>query len=198
MGKRLTQEEVENRIKNSFFENVKLNSDYNGKRESIELLCLDCNFLWTTKAGNILYSSDNVKHHHCPNCIKIKNEQAKIITQCAFCQKDIVRFKSDIAKSKSGLCYCSKECGNRHKNELRKQSGEWDNSGNYRKKAFDVFEHKCAICGWKEDERVLEVHHINENRNDNDINNLIILCPICHKKLTLHLYKLNNNNLIKF
>lgn len=57
----------------------------------------------------------------------------------------------------------------------------------YRRNAFIAYEHKCAACGYNEDERILEVHHIDENRTNNKIDNLVILCPNCHKKLTLHL-----------
>jgi len=53
-----------------------------------------------------------------------------------------------------------------------------------------VYPHKCYVCGYNDDERILEVHHVDENRNNNDINNLKILCPNCHKKLSLHLYTL--------
>jgi predicted HNH restriction endonuclease len=45
-------------------------------------------------------------------------------------------------------------------------------------------------CGYDEDERILEVHHIDEDRNNNDIKNLCILCPNCHVKITYHFYEL--------
>ena len=63
-----------------------------------------------------------------------------------------------------------------------------ENGSNYRRNAFLSYPHKCDICGWNEDERISEVHHLDEDRNNNKIENLRILCPICHKKLTLHLY----------
>lgn len=66
---------------------------------------------------------------------------------------------------------------------------------NYRKKAFDNYEHKCAVCGWNEDEDILEVHHIDENREHNDLENLKILCPICHRKITSGKYQLIDNNI---
>ena len=52
---------------------------------------------------------------------------------------------------------------------------------------------KCEKCGnteWFGQPIALEVHHIDENRQNNDIHNLIILCPNCHKFLTLHLFSL--------
>ena len=44
---------------------------------------------------------------------------------------------------------------------------------------------------------MLEVHHIDENRQNNNPSNLIILCPTCHKKLTTHKYELKDNTIIK-
>lgn len=44
---------------------------------------------------------------------------------------------------------------------------------------------------WREDERILEVHHIDENRSNNEITNLIILCPICHRYISLSIYTLS-------
>ena len=65
-----------------------------------------------------------------------------------------------------------------------------ENIHNYRKNAFRYYPHKCAVCDWNEDEDILEVHHIDENRDHNELSNLIILCPICHRKLSSHKYKL--------
>jgi 5-methylcytosine-specific restriction endonuclease McrA len=62
----------------------------------------------------------------------------------------------------------------------------------YRERSFAKYEHKCAVCGWDEDEDVLEVHHIDENRSNNSIDNLIILCPTCHRKLTTGKYYLQD------
>ena len=49
---------------------------------------------------------------------------------------------------------------------------------NYRIRCFEHHEKKCAICG---ETRVLEVHHINCNHEDNSPLNLIPLCPNCHR-----------------
>ena len=56
---------------------------------------------------------------------------------------------------------------------------------------MEFYEHKCMCCGWDEDDRILEVHHIDENRKNSHISNLCLLCPTCHRKITLGYYKLN-------
>lgn len=186
MGKALTNEEVRQRVSENFVQKVNLIGDYVNRRTNICLKCLECGYEWTCPPASVIY---NDHEHKCPNCGVKKGQLFK----CGYCGKEVYRAPNVIEKNKTGFFYCSRECGNLHKNQLRKENGEWDNSLNYRKKAFETYEHKCAVCGWNEDEKVLEVHHIDENREHNTINNLIILCPICHKKLTLHLYKLTEN-----
>lgn len=186
MGK-LSQEEVSRRVQESFTQNVELISEYKSKRELVELHCLDCGHKWSTTAQNILYLSKCTKHA-CPNCGTQKNGQ---MFQCAYCGKEIYRVKSKIERNESGHFYCSTTCGNRHKNIIRESSGEWmQATSTYRRRALLTYEHKCAVCGWDEDERVLEVHHIDENREHNEVENLCILCPICHRKITLAYYTL--------
>ena len=57
---------------------------------------------------------------------------------------------------------------------------------NYRKLAFEYYDPVCAYCGFGIPE-ILEVAHINGNRKDNEIRNLVILCPTCHKMLDVDL-----------
>ena len=42
---------------------------------------------------------------------------------------------------------------------------------------------QCPFC-YNEDVDHFEVHHIDSNAENNDITNLIMLCPICHSKIT--------------
>ena len=57
---------------------------------------------------------------------------------------------------------------------------------NYRKRAFASYPPICAHCGFGIT-AVLEVAHIDGNRQNNDVANLVILCPNCHKMLDLDL-----------
>lgn len=60
------------------------------------------------------------------------------------------------------------------------------NRVNYRKLAFAHYDPLCAHCGFGV-LAVLEVAHLDCNRQNNDIANLVILCPNCHKMHDLDL-----------
>jgi hypothetical protein len=57
---------------------------------------------------------------------------------------------------------------------------------NYRKLAFEHYPPVCAHCGFGIAD-VLEVCHIDCRRTNNNISNLVILCPTCHKMHDLDL-----------
>jgi hypothetical protein len=57
---------------------------------------------------------------------------------------------------------------------------------NYRKLAFDRYDPLCAHCGFGVP-AVLEVAHLDGNRSNNELPNLAILCPNCHKMHDLDL-----------
>ena len=193
MGKSLTQEEASIRIHEAFEENVELISEYKNKITDVILKCNECGYIWKNKAHNVMYLQSGVNKHHCPKCYENKAKTPYIELKCDYCGKIFKRRKSDIKDTT--YHYCSITCGNRHKANLLVT----ENSKNYRLKAFQKYPHKCACCGYDEDERILEVHHIDSDRNNNDIENLMILCPNCHRKITLKYYKLDNKkqNLIK-
>ncbi|KKM82780.1 hypothetical protein LCGC14_1316190, partial [marine sediment metagenome] len=50
----------------------------------------------------------------------------------------------------------------------------------YRSAAFRTYEPKCDKCGYDKHIPVMVVHHIDHNRDNNDVSNLQILCRNCH------------------
>jgi HNH endonuclease len=50
----------------------------------------------------------------------------------------------------------------------------------YRKIAFAIYPPVCAYCGFGI-KGILQVSHLNHNRKDDSPENLVILCPTCHK-----------------
>lgn len=200
---KITVDKVKERVYHNSLETCEYISGYSNANSVITVRCIVHNLKFETKYENV--RRDNRKHHICPKCQQedLDKSSIKIKCECDYCHKEFFREPSKIQKSKSGLLFCSRKCkdsaqkinsGNKFK---QMRPSHYNTGKNYREKAFRVYLLECSVCGWNEDKDVLEVHHIDENRENNDISNLIILCPICHKKLTTHKYKLLNRNEIQ-
>ena len=48
----------------------------------------------------------------------------------------------------------------------------------YREICFKSKKYECVVCGEKE---VIDVHHFDENKTNNSVDNLIPLCPTHHR-----------------
>ena len=61
------------------------------------------------------------------------------------------------------------------------------NSGMIRRRLIleGIKENRCELCGidsWRGEDIICELHHINGDRSDNRLENLIMLCPNCHSQ----------------
>lgn len=139
------------------------------------------------------------KHHICPQCKQEESAKNQVDLVCDYCGK---HYRKALSKStKSDYHFCCRACKD---NAQRINSGEKfndlrpdhysDGKSLYRLRAFEAYPHKCEICDWDEDEDCLEVHHIDENRKNGSLDNLIILCSICHRKLTIGKYYLDREH----
>lgn len=112
-----------------------------------------------------------------------KSEEIQL--ECPVCGKIFIRKKWQI-RTKSGFSFCSKSCSATYNNShyrCGEKNPNWIDGryakSAYAKKAYRTYKLKCAICGLEE-ECCLQVHHVDENRNNNEVENLIILCANCH------------------
>ena len=82
----------------------------------------------------------------------------------------------------------------RQRNFKIKQKAEKEYYGKYKTKRqrldenltesiFAKYNHECVICGAKEG---LHIHHKDKNPSNNKVDNLIILCAVCHKKIHMN------------
>lgn len=116
----------------------------------------------------------------------LNHSQYKSIKKiCLGCKNEFYVSNSRIRKK-----FCTFECKiliSKTTTELRKSQKKWvrlnrPNSGRpMRKNLFLFRDKKCEMCGYDEYDFCLDIHHINENHNDNRIENLAILCVICHR-----------------
>ncbi len=190
-------ETIEEKIWRTSNQRFKLKSEFKGRNYPVTLFCVkhQIDFVVSGDAAG----RDPIRCN-CPECSKeLKQKQyekTRTEVTCAYCGKKFFKANSKLQLSKSGLYFCCRE----HKDLAQRiDSGEefnemrpnrYGTGVDYRKIAFREYPHKCSICGWNEDEDVLQVHHIDENRQNFQKENLIILCPNCHWKLTIGKYKL--------
>lgn len=104
-----------------------------------------------------------------------------ILTNCAHCNKQIFKKKSDVEISKSGKFFCSRDCKDTAQSYMKEIQPAHYGSGtsSYRERAFRHYKNVCNNCGYSNKD-ALEVHHKDKNRDNNSIENLEILCANCH------------------
>ncbi|MFH1854846.1 MAG: HNH endonuclease signature motif containing protein [bacterium] len=136
----------------------------------------------------------HIKLGYCKYCSKscqAKAQKKGKDCKCAICRQEIYRSPQDLKRSKSGKFFCSKSCQTLWRNKYF--SGDkhpnWKGGDNqlYRQKLMGSKTPKvCVKCGFK-DIRVLSAHHVDRNRKNNQISNLVWLCRNCH--FLEHFYK---------
>lgn len=211
MPKKLTQEEYEQRVYACVGEKYKVISQYQGKTKPIKLFCVEHQQEFTTSAECFMRGASDVRSK-CPLCIEqdkqLRYANSRTEVECAYCGKKFYKANSKLENSKSGLYFCCRE----HKDcAQRLESGDAfkemrpDHYGTvlspfsegYRNLAFRNFPHKCAICNYDEEPKILQVHHKDSNRSNNTLDNLCILCPNCHAKITYGYYQLTDDYTLK-
>ena len=108
-----------------------------------------------------LFSSSGL-HNHEPACAE--NPENK--RTCPQCGKDFSGKSTTCSRACANSYFRS---GDNHPNWREEQ---------YRSTCFLHHEKECVVCG---EDKIVEVHHLDENRKNNDPSNLIPLCPTHHK-----------------
>lgn len=91
---------------------------------------------------------------------------------CDCCGKEFIWEGRLYTKAYEGARFCSRSCANNRQNW-------WNyNATHYRTIALRHWKEECAICGFN---KVVAIHHIDENKQNNDPHNLIPLCPNHHE-----------------
>jgi len=122
---------------------------------------------------------------------------------CLFCKKENSKLVRDYHFGKNKLPrFCNRNCkdlASRIENILDcrpKHYSKNNNSRYSRPVAFRNYSHRCENCFYDIYVKILEVHHIDGNKRNNKLDNLIILCPNCHSLLTLKIVKLENRKFV--
>lgn len=91
---------------------------------------------------------------------------------CQCCGKEFVFEGRLKTKKYNEAKFCSRSCANN-----RQQW--WNNNATYyRTIALQHHDEKCVVCGF---DKIVAIHHIDENKQNNSPSNLIPLCPNHHE-----------------
>jgi hypothetical protein len=103
--------------------------------------------------------------------------------KCFRCGKEVYRERRMAGRTKSGKFFCGKSCQTLWRNQLYvgvKHANYKHGTSSYRSVLVRAGVKKyCRLCKSK-DERILAVHHLDENRRNNKVENLMYLCHNCH------------------
>jgi hypothetical protein len=114
-----------------------------------------------------------VKHN------QISNEVRKF--KCSHCEKQLFRTKHQTRNSISGNYFCDNFCKNRFRIKIRWSKKETITDRNHlRKKVLLMFNNTCVNCLFNDDVRMLDIHHVDGNHQNNVYSNLWSVCVWCH------------------
>jgi hypothetical protein len=130
-----------------------------------------------------------VKHYCSIACAEQGRRKGKMV-ECFGCKELVYKSLKDLKRSVSKKYFCSKACANIWLGiqQRAENSPNWaGGKSSYKNmlKRTDI-KKSCILCK-RNDSRFLCVHHIDKNRENNRIKNLVWLCRNCH--FLIHNYR---------
>ena len=124
----------------------------------------------------------------CSKDCQNKKQYTSLPITCKGCSKQFW-----VSDSKKDRKFCSIECKNTIKDYEKKRRNRIkalgklkrgvNSSRSLKNLISKVRELYCDNCGYDKHKHNLDIHHIDENCTNNTLNNLGVLCAICHRDL---------------
>ena len=127
---------------------------------------------------------------YCSSKCQYEAQKTGKFIACYICGKKTWKTPKQTDHSKSGKFFCGKSCQTLWRNkEFRGPRHHNWKGGKYIIHKSLLLENDikavCKLCKSK-DERVLAVHHLDKNRKNNNVKNLVFLCQNCHHLVHYH------------
>ena len=136
------------------------------------MICKKCKKEFTRH----VYRFGHSGRKHCYQCVPYDGEDQDFISkekkQCPICGKLFNKATTTCSHSCANTFFRS---GKNHPNYKELPDSK---ARRYRSICFQHHDKKCIIC---QESNIVDVHHYDENPNNNDYKNLIPLCPTHHK-----------------
>lgn len=121
-----------------------------------------------------------------------------MVVKCEWCGILHEKIESKVMRAirNNHKIYCGKPCmkeaqAYNKKNKPKVTEAAKKGNRTYRKRAFAAYGSSCKVCGYSI-RKVLQVHHIDENRTNNALSNLCVLCPTHHVEVHKRVITLND------
>ncbi len=156
--------------------------------------CEFCKKFFSKKRSQIKLSNHNFCSKQCTYFARRKGK----VVKCSECGAKIYKSLKSLKRSKYQKYFCSWNCSNLWLG--RKSRGKfhpnWNGGSSSYKNLLSRTSktQNCILCGI-ENKKVLLAHHLDKNRNNNNISNLCWLCCNCH--FLVHHYKDDEVGLLK-
>ncbi len=111
-----------------------------------------------------------------------RSQHVKLKLACSFCSKEIEKTQAQKRASKTGLSFCNNECKNTYIARNSRWSGNPFDYRGRKDKIFEAAKSSCQKCGYNEDVRMLDVHHHDEDHQNNCWTNFRCVCVWCHQE----------------
>ncbi len=147
--------------------------------------CLVCKHAFETKMFYIRKGQGKFCSSKCQYTAARKGKEV----QCSQCGKDVYRKPRLLKLSQSGKYFCTKSCQTlwRNREYVGDRHANWK-EGRYAYRSV-LTRHGvpqvCRLCKIT-DPRIMAVHHIDQNRKNNKVDNLAWLCHNCHHLVHHH------------
>ena len=156
------------------------NCYHKSRQKCVEIICKGCGKSFTTNRPNAKQIFCNIQ------CFHKFNTKPSIEKQCQNCGSffKVQPYIAESRKNCSSKCkyqFLAKENSIRFEGVIRKTIEEKSQKFVYREKAFINFGKICKIC--KTENNRMDVHHIDGNRDNNKLENLVVLCHGCHQHI---------------
>lgn len=128
----------------------------------------------STGKNNPNYKHDKTNNNKCSYC------GTKIRFRSKVCRKCYYEYRNYTNKTRSKMSLSHGGTGKPY--ELFEYGNEFDNSLKEQVRMRDKYTCRECGCSQVENSRQLDCHHIDYDKKNNNINNLISLCRSCHMK----------------